>query len=121
MAIEWQTLVIGVLLSIIGFFLKVGADALKENTKILTQLVTKFEVMNTVIDTIKRDNSRSSEVFSEAISRQEHSIEMLRGRTHFLIGKITVIRLKMEVAGMKFAGEDWTLPIESDYSHNKNG
>lgn len=105
---------VGILLTIIGFFLVGLIKRVEQNNENLNKFCTKLEVLVENIKTVQADATRSNLAIEKAIDRQEKAIELIRARIHYLMNKITAIKLKLELSGIHLSSEGWDPPSEEE-------
>lgn len=91
---------------IIWFFLTKVLDRSDGNEKLLIALDKNVGIM-------QKDMSEVIRQLQGEIARMHKVQELLRARVHYVINKLTAIKVKLETQkglGIQFANEDWKLP-----------
>ena len=123
--LPWALGIIGFLVAIVGFFImrwinkaddttkelkdqmsetsKQLTDSLTANNKALTSLEITLASLTDVIKRVERDQH-------DNVVRQDKVIELVRKRVHYILNKVTAIKLALMSSGIKMGDEPWNIP-----------
>lgn len=96
----WALILFG---SVLGFFLSRlirQIDKLSENVASLNITIVRVET----------DTSNKNSAFQAILGEHHERVELIAKRVHWIINKITELKLRLEAQGMSFDKESWRSP-----------
>lgn len=81
-------------------------DAIKEMRGLSQNMI----VVNSTLNNMKEEGTIRHQNTQTVLSEHHEEIELVRFRSHWIINKLTELKLKAEIAGWKFSGADWEMP-----------
>lgn len=101
------------LFSVIAFFLIGLSKRSIKNEELLQSLDKHMGILQVNLTETQKDTTEIIRQIQNEIMRMQKVQELLRARVHYVINKLTAIKVKLETQkglGIQFAETDWKLP-----------